>query len=655
MTSAPEDDLSQFIDMGGMSDMNESGQFDFHAFMMQTSEHHEMMDTPMGNSTMPSMGSHTLGGLQSQVSPMTSAPSRTGSIPSSIMPSQHNPGDTITDIDAQIRYLQQQKIQEQQKQLAEQQRQLQEQQAALYAQQRSMVPPTPQSLEIQAANQFFANHERGQSSGMFDSYSHGRDQQQDMAFTPLVSPAVTPLDTQFSLDQPFAIPGAYFSPISSPALHAQADTTSMYDPRLSGQTNNSPVAIMDMELPSSSSKSAALSKDTNKNNAQKRKSRVRQSPITKPQRKKTSSTPTMNAQALQELAETTAERSGTSSQAKSASGASTEESSNASVSPEALNDMPPPPLPLPASARQSPRIQAQAKEKTSRPMPPPLQDGAPPATPASLFKISPGTKPMEASDQARNEPESMDSFELPAAMDFSSSDMSPLDTGISKDDTTPTVEKPQPAPFQPPPSPSIQKSARSSSIAPSPQIAPRPSSGSSKNTPVLGPKNSKKRPSVSSASPAILPRVSPNLKPLLPGSSGLPSEDTASQLLASKSNYQRILEGSTVPGVHYPSDLCTNLTSKRTSHKLAEQGRRNRINLALTELATLLPKSAIQQIEEGERNEKKDGKASSAPNSKASTVELAIDYIKKLQGELIEATQRADNAEKQLKEKTTES
>ena len=132
------------------------------------------------------------------------------------------------------------------------------------------------------------------------------------------------------------------------------------------------------------------------------------------------------------------------------------------------------------------------------------------------------------------------------------------------------------------------------------------------------------------------------------------AEDTASQLLASKSNYQRILEGNTVPGVTYPSELSTILTSKRTSHKIAEQGRRNRINSALQEIATLLPKHVAKDLEKDDsgNGEKKDGKQSNAPSSKASTVELAIVYIKQLKEEVAEANKRAEAAEKRLEERS---
>jgi hypothetical protein len=160
-------------------------------------------------------------------------------------------------------------------------------------------------------------------------------------------------------------------------------------------------------------------------------------------------------------------------------------------------------------------------------------------------------------------------------------------------------------------------------------------------------RGSKKRGSVGSVqvSPALRPKISPNIKPLLPG--GVTAEDTASHLLATKSNYQRILEGNTVPGVSYPSELSTNLTSKRTSHKIAEQGRRNRINSALQEIATLLPHPPKESKIPEPEIDKKD-KSGAVPNSKASTVEMAIDYIKQLQKEVAEANRRAEEAEKKL-------
>jgi hypothetical protein len=182
-----------------------------------------------------------------------------------------------------------------------------------------------------------------------------------------------------------------------------------------------------------------------------------------------------------------------------------------------------------------------------------------------------------------------------------------------------------------------------------------------RRTPQLAPRGSKKRFSSSVlASPALLPRISPSIKPLLPGG-GAVLDDTASLLLASKSNYQNILEGTHLPGVSYPTELSTNLTSKRTSHKIAEQGRRNRINSALQEIATLLPRG--NKDSGGEKSGSGDGDnpdvaaakaasaASQSANSKASTVELAIEYIKQLKRDLADATKRAEDAEARLSTK----
>ncbi|OBT72239.1 hypothetical protein VF21_08164 [Pseudogymnoascus sp. 05NY08] len=195
---------------------------------------------------------------------------------------------------------------------------------------------------------------------------------------------------------------------------------------------------------------------------------------------------------------------------------------------------------------------------------------------------------------------------------------------------------------------------------PSPQIKPQPptpnptSTPSLRKTPKLAARGSAPRPPSVHASPALLPRISPSLKPMTRGPSI--SDDTASLLLATKSNYQNILEGTHLPGVSYPTELSTNLTSKRTSHKIAEQGRRNRINSALQEIATLLPGSAAAGSGSGDAEGGDGGDGAGGKNqqqsssSKASTVEHAIEYIKALREEVEEATRRAERAEKLLAE-----
>lgn len=132
-----------------------------------------------------------------------------------------------------------------------------------------------------------------------------------------------------------------------------------------------------------------------------------------------------------------------------------------------------------------------------------------------------------------------------------------------------------------------------------------------------------------------------------------PSQDAL--YLASKSNYQHILDGTLPSGVSYPETLAENLSSKRTNHKLAEQGRRNRINTALKEIESLIPSEFIQARQAKETaasgikpGEKEKEKASNQAISKASAVEMAIDYIKALKNSLDETTARLAATEAKL-------
>ncbi|KAH7384176.1 hypothetical protein DE146DRAFT_668025 [Phaeosphaeria sp. MPI-PUGE-AT-0046c] len=114
----------------------------------------------------------------------------------------------------------------------------------------------------------------------------------------------------------------------------------------------------------------------------------------------------------------------------------------------------------------------------------------------------------------------------------------------------------------------------------------------------------------------------------------------ATSLSASKSNYQNLSEGTAVPRVIYPPSLATNLTSKRTSHKIAEQGRRDRIIMALQEMETLLPSKQKLSLH----------LVGGPPSSKASTVESAIEYIKELQQQIREKDWLLENKDRQLEQ-----
>lgn len=75
---------------------------------------------------------------------------------------------------------------------------------------------------------------------------------------------------------------------------------------------------------------------------------------------------------------------------------------------------------------------------------------------------------------------------------------------------------------------------------------------------------------------------------------------------------------------------------ERELRKDIERGRRDRLNSALKNLATLLP---LPQS---------DGKGNSRAGSKTSTVNMAVGYIKQLQQQITAANQRAEEAEMEL-------
>lgn len=479
-----------------------------------------------------------------------------------------------------------------------------------------------------------------------------------MAFTPLVSPAVTPLEAHFNIPE-YTIPGAYFSPLSSPALHAQNEQSTVYESRHSG-TTNSPIE-MNLDSHSAPASSVILSRKSSRKAPPKPRSvrGVRQSPIVKPRKGKKGSATSLPVQALGDILEPShlqiARPNGTSS---SHSAASTEESENGSISPEHLSDMAPPPIPSIGSANRSPFIHAQKSMTTEQ-----LLLGSP-ATPASLMRLtqSPGDNQIMTGQDMDIDDHGIEGFSLPESINATHAIKLPMQRVDTQSDgqITPTLGSTgaKIAGFNALPSPAFTRPLTSASASQSPQIDPvNGPNSAARRTPQIAARGAKKRSSSSVlASPALLPRISPSIKPLLPGG-GSVGDDTASLLLASKSNYQNILEGTHLPGVSYPTELSTNLTSKRTSHKIAEQGRRNRINSALQEIATLLPRAPGKDSggeksgsgDAGDNNENGGGKGGSqSANSKASTVEQAIDYIKQLKQEVAEQRKRAEELEKKL-------
>src|SRR6201746_2782725 len=245
-----------------------------------------------------------------------------------------------------------------------------------------------------------------------------------MAFTPLVSPAVTPLEAHFSIPE-YTVPGAYFSPLSSPALHAQNEQSAAYDQRHS-ETTNSPI---DMNLDSHSvpSNSVIHSTKSSRKPIQKPRSAraVRQSPIVKPRKGKKSSSTSIPAQALGDILEpSNAHVTHAKETNSSHSTGSTEESENGSISPEHLSDMAPPPVPAVVSMGKSPYIQAKKNAMSERHV------LGSPATPASLMRLtqSPSnSQPITTQDMDVDDG-GIEGFALPEAAEAIKPPLARIDT-----------------------------------------------------------------------------------------------------------------------------------------------------------------------------------------------------------------------------------
>ncbi|GAB7330837.1 hypothetical protein MBLNU13_g02376t1 [Cladosporium sp. NU13] len=531
------------------------------------------------------------------------------------------------------------------------------------------VPPTPNSLELHGeAGRFMQHQMDAQQRAMLEQQYQMRKEQQ-VQFTPMASPSTTP----YHMNSDFTIPGDFFSPLTSPALHAQ-NTSNMHQqfmPQPQGYyTNPSTAASSAAPSPIDPNKDVEMGGDgansestTQPKKPSRRKpatprtfalNKVKQSPIQKPQKRKSVALSSIDA----DIAAQDVHKSG--NLAPRSAGFQMpppiESSENDSVSPEALSDIPMGPPPRPGSAYQSPALVALKKDISG-----------PAATPRSLLStksVYDANGPASTGISGQMGQASLEDLELPEAVDGLESEQ-PTATIVQVSNShehTPRLTASRKTPKLGPLS--TPSSNRPSSTSGSPAIAPMAASTPAgllkdRKDAKSGRGTSKKRGSVCTtsahASPAILPRVSPSIKPLLPEGTNLHSP-THALLLASKSNYQNLLEGNHLPGISYPDSLSTGLTSKRTSHKVAEQGRRNRINDALKEMQSLIPASSGARAEElmtngGGEDDSPEGKekdrdaAVKSNSSKAATVESANRYIRVLKE--TDAAQKAAIAELQ--------
>ncbi|KAK5111098.1 hypothetical protein LTR62_005297 [Meristemomyces frigidus] len=569
------------------------------------------------------------------------------------------------------------------------------------------VPPTPSSFDIHGdAGRFLQQQLDAQQRAMLEQRFQLR-KDDAIAFTPMVSPAGTP---QYHVQPEFAVPSAYFSPLTSPMLHAQnaqhqhAQQQGYYTNPSTAPSSNaaSPLAPATQDVDILGDGLNLPESLTSRLKKSKRKvatprsiatgAKYRQLPTTKPQKRKSSTLlsslmPTSDLDSI--MAE--GQRSGRpqpGSAGLQIPAAFKSSSEDGSISPEPPSDsvMGPPPRPG-SSMTQSPSLTAQQQEAKAA-------AAGKPATPKSL--LSGGATNRQIDGSAQQALQSLDGsrgleeLQLPEAAAGPSLQrpiLSQIDTTHVPDevgqDETPRLTARKTPKLGPTCTPS---SMRPLSAVASPMGMMSPTSATTpggllkdKKGDMKAVRGGKKRGSNSTtsgsmASPALRPRISPSIKPLLPEGSRRTNDPACSidantiaatlhspthaLLLASKSNYQNLLEGNHLPGISYPDSLSSGLTSKRTSHKVAEQGRRNRINDALKEMQSLVPKEYLYGKKGGSNSEDspneatcaedmeiKDGAKDDAKShsSKASTVEMANIYIRNMQ-----KRQAEEDAEREL-------
>lgn len=357
-----------------------------------------------------------------------------------------------------------------------------------------------------------------------------------MQFTPMASPSTTP----YHMNSDFTIPGDFFSPLTSPALHAQ-NTSNMHHqfmPQPQGfYTNPSTAASSAAPSPVDPNKDVEMGGDgtnseslTQPKKPSRRKpatprtfalNKVKQSPIQKPQKRKSVALSSADA----DLVVQDAHKSG--HIAPRSAGFQMppplESSENDSVSPEQLSDIPMGPPPRPGSAYQSPALVAQRKDISG-----------PAATPKSLLStksVYDANGPASTGISGQMGQASLEDLELPEAVDGVEGEQ-PTATIVqvsNSQEHTPRLSASRKTPKLGPLS--TPSSNRPPSISGSPAIGPMTASTPAgllkdKKDARGGRGASKKRGSVCTtssalASPAILPRVSPSIKPLLPEGSKL--------------------------------------------------------------------------------------------------------------------------------------
>ena len=410
------------------------------------------------------------------------------------------------------------------------------------------VPPTPNSYEMHGETGHFMQQLDLQQRAILEQRFHVR-KDDAIAFTPMVSPAGTP---QYNMLPEFTTPGAYFSPLTSPALHAQTATQRQFqqqpqqhqqgyltNPSTAPSSNaTSPVdPSLDvdmlgdgMHLPEPAGPRTRKSRRkiaTPKSIAASAKTKP--SPRQNPGKRKSG---TMSAHVHGNSNNSYSQRSVTSQPASAGLQMQPQfDSSEAeSISPEPLSEslMRPPPRPG-SSLNQSPAIAAQRQDSRGSVI-------GPAATPKSLLTMRGSQQPINDQQSASNtssalqEPSGLDDLALPEAATRQNPRRPPLtqiNTQISPsavDDHTPRLsarKTPKLGPLSTPSSARPPSALASPSAVGSPMTASTPAGFLKDKKDAKDGRGKKKRGSVSAnssklVSPALVPKISPSIKPLLP-------------------------------------------------------------------------------------------------------------------------------------------
>jgi hypothetical protein len=355
-----------------------------------------------------------------------------------------------------------------------------------------------------------------------------------VVFTPLVSPAVTPLDGNFVVPE-YTVPGAYFSPLTSPALEAQNHANRSSYPNLNHYNSIVTSPDMNIDLPATAIPSnpspAPPRKPRRRMSTTSRKPPARvvqQSPSMKPQTRRKAPPNSLNTtKGLKDAVEGPPKTGESSTSPRRTPGSQPapyhqDSSEGGSISPEPLSEalMAPPPPPSRPGSEGKPHMSPNCQTRNFHGATQPEESSGPaPATPASLMKLQ--NPPMQSTkDDGQNDQGFPHASLVERIVDDSRGPVSTR-SPLPRLDTRNMGGQATPTPSSMPRTPVVKSIGTPSSRDHSPQqiTATTPNGAvSSKGADTQSnPRGSKKRSGGSvQVSPALRPKISPSIKPLLP-------------------------------------------------------------------------------------------------------------------------------------------